>query len=344
MIRPLVFILSVFILSAWIIRERPELFYSMIMNDSVRSIFQGRSGVTTELVPGLTQDSLPILPENHSLSVLFQPVLRSYAAHLSVPTAHASIIMDAETGKILFANNERDHRQIASLTKLLTALITVEQISDLDALVVIDEEEIYAEGTRVGCPRSGYCPGVRFQVGEKVSVRDLLQAALMQSANDAAIALGKNLGGTQAGFAKIMNERAKELGMTDSHFCTPSGLEIDGEENNCYSSAHDIALVAAEALKYPEIWKIMTTKKATITSSDGLRSHDLFNTDELIGAMPNLIGTKTGFTPLAGYSLLAVANDPTGLHPVIAVVLNDPYRWESIRSMFDWSFSSFDWI
>lgn len=330
----------------WTLKERPELLYSFLMSQSVTNLFSPLEPemAPAEPTPGLSMPSIPFLPESRSLSATFQPMLRDYAARLSVPTAHASVIMDANSGKVLYDRNAEDRRQIASLTKLFTALIVVERIPDLSTLVTIDEEAIYTEGTRIGCPRSGYCPGVRFAVGEQLTVHDLLKAALMQSANDAAIALGKHVGGTQEGFAAVMNARAKELGLTDSLFCTPSGLEIDGAESRCYSSARDIALVASEALKHPILWDIMKIEKTEIVSADGKLTHEVFNTDQLIGTMPNLVGTKTGFTPLAGYSLLAVATDPSGEHPVIAVVLNDPYRWDSIRSMFDWSFESFDWI
>ncbi|MGB3072645.1 MAG: serine hydrolase [Candidatus Moraniibacteriota bacterium] len=332
-------------IALWTLKERPELVYSFLTGQTIDRLF-GTGGGEAELadpVPGLTLN-VPYLVENRSLSTTFQPMLRDYAPQLSVPTAHASVIMDAESGKVLYGRNATDQRQIASLTKLFTALIVVERIENLETPVTIDEEAVYTQGTRIGCPRSGYCPGVRFAVGEQVTVHDLLKAALMNSANDAAIALGKHIGGTQAGFAEIMNTRAKELGLTNSLFCTPSGLEIDGEENRCYSSARDVAIIASTALQHEVLWEIMKIEKASITSLDGTLVHEVFNTDQLIGSMPNLVGTKTGFTPLAGYSLLAVATDPSGEHPVIAVVLNDPYRWQSIQSMFDWSFESFDWI
>lgn len=336
----------VLMISFWTLKERPELLYAFLTSETIADFFlpSEDNPPSAEPVPGLSLPSVPFLPESRSLSATFQPIIREYAARLSVPTAHASVIVDAHSGKVLYDRNAEDRRQIASLTKLFTALIVVERISDIDTLVTIDREAIYTEGTRIGCPRSGYCPGVRFAVGEQLTVRDLLKAALMQSANDAAIALGKHIGGTQEGFVAIMNARARELGLTDSLFCTPSGLEIDGAEDRCYSSARDIATIATEALKHPVLWEIMKIEKTEITSADGTLTHEVFNTDQLIGTMPNLIGTKTGFTPRAGYSLLAVATDPTGEHPVIAVVLNDPYRWESVRSMFDWSFESFEWI
>lgn len=285
----------------------------------------------------------PVVSENRELATSFQPEFKEYAPHLSIVSAHASIIMDAESGKVLYERNADERRQIASLTKLFTATLVMERIKNLDELVMIDEEAVYSEGTRVGCPRSGFCNGVRLKPGEKLTVRDLLKAALMNSANDAAVALGKHLGKTQDGFAKMMNTRAHELGLSNSHFCTPSGLEPDGRERECYSSAADVAKIAAHALTFPELWEIMRLDKQSITDASGTYTHELFNTDQLLGQFPNLIGTKTGFTPLAGYSLLAVATDYTKNHKVVAVVLDDQSRWQSIRSMFDWSFQAFDW-
>jgi serine-type D-Ala-D-Ala carboxypeptidase (penicillin-binding protein 5/6) len=341
MIRILLTLGLLITIGLWTLKERPEYLLSFF-GSQVLEWFVPTSEPSP--FPPVETVPAPFLAESRSLTAVFKPVLRDYAPRLSIPTAHASVIMDAQSGTVLYAKNADDRRQIASLTKLFTALIVVERVSNLDEVVTIDAEAVYSEGTRVGCPRSGYCPGVRLAVGEQLTVRDLLKAALMQSANDAAIALGKHIGGSQEGFVRIMNGRAAELGLDQSHFCTPSGLEIDGEEHRCYSSARDIARVASEALKHDILWDIMQIEKIEISSIDRTLTHEIFNTDELIGEMPNLVGTKTGFTPLAGYSLLAVATDDTGRHPVIAVVLNDPYRWQSIRSMFDWSFESFDWI
>lgn len=285
----------------------------------------------------------PVVAESRELATSFQPELKEYSPRLTIVSAHASIIVDAESGKVLYERNADQERQIASLTKLFTAVLVVERVKDLEELVTIDEEAVYSEGTRIGCPRSGFCNGVRLKPGEQISVRNLLKAALMNSANDAAIALGKHIGKTQDGFAKIMNERAQELGLKHSHFCTPSGLEPDGREHECYSSASDIAKVAIHALRYGEIWEIMRYEKQFISSADGKYTHEIFNTDQLLGQFPNLLGTKTGFTPLAGYSLLAVATDYSAKHKVVAVVLDDQSRWQSIQSMFDWSFQAFDW-
>lgn len=313
-------------------------------SESIMSFFSGENSRFVKVPSASDQaEVLPFVYENRALTAGFRPELKPYAPGISIVTAHASIILDADSGKVLYENSADERRQIASLTKLFTATLVIEKVKNLDEWVTIDEEAVYAEGTRVGCPRSGFCNGVRLKIGEQVSVRDLLKAALMNSANDAAIALGKHIGGTQEGFAKIMNARVKELGLHNTHFCTPSGLEPDGREQECYSSARDVALITAHALQYDILWDMMRLEKTFITSRDGQQSHEIFNTDELLGQFPYLLGTKTGFTPLAGYSLLAVATDQSQNHRVIAVLLDDPYRWQSIRSMFDWSFHAVDW-
>jgi D-alanyl-D-alanine carboxypeptidase len=295
------------------------------------------------IAPAEEPMEMPVAVEERRLTSTFLPIHKESAPNLNLTTPHAAVILDADSREVLFKSAADARRQVASLTKILTALIVVERVADLEEAVTIDQEAVYTEGTRVGCPRTGYCDDVRLKVGERVSVRDLLKAALMNSANDAAIALGKHLGTTQAGFATIMNERVRALGLKDSNFCTPSGLEPDGREKECYSTAYDMAVITTEALKHDILWEYMRQEKDIIHSTDGTVAHELFNTSELLGVQPNLIGTKTGFTPLAGRSLLAVAADPSNEHRVVAVVLDDPYRWQTVRSMFDWSFEAFEW-
>lgn len=342
------FLIVIIVLGLYLFLEKDSATVQSLIA-SVSSVWENKDGrfddqsIGNQAVLGVEQIVEPVVAESRELATSFQPELKEYSPRLNIVSAHASIIMDAESGKVLYARNADEQRQIASLTKLFTAAIVMERVKDLDELVTIDEEAIYSEGTRVGCPRSGFCNGVRLKPGEQLTVRDLLKAALMNSANDAAIALGKHLGKSQDGFAHIMNERARELGLNHSHFCTPSGLEPDGREHECYSSAADVAKIAAHALSYPELWEIMRLEKQFIISADGKYEPEIFNTDQLLGQLPNLIGTKTGFTPLAGYSLLAVATDSTEHHKIVAVVLDDQSRWQSIRSMFDWSFQAFDW-
>jgi D-alanyl-D-alanine carboxypeptidase (penicillin-binding protein 5/6) len=274
----------------------------------------------------------------------YQVVRDEKMSDLVIPTAHAFVVVDADTGKILAGNHETDRRQIASLTKMMTAILVMEKIPNLDEPINIEEEEVYIEGTKIGCPRSGYCISPRLKVGEKVSARNLLQAMLMNSANDAAVALGKHISGSQDAFADLMNQKAAQMGITDTHFCTPSGLEPDGRESECYSSASDIARISAYSMRFDTIWKMFGyPNNSEITSCDGQVAHTLINSDILLNDIPNCMGGKTGFTPAAGYSLLMGVSDPTHLHRIIVVVLDDPYRWQDIRTAISWTFQAYSW-
>jgi serine-type D-Ala-D-Ala carboxypeptidase (penicillin-binding protein 5/6) len=265
-------------------------------------------------------------------------------ADLAIPNAHAFVVVDADSGKILAGSHETDQRQIASLTKMMTAILVMEKIKDLDEPIEISEEEVYIEGTKIGCPRSGYCISPRLKIGEQVSARDLLQAMLINSANDAAVALGKKISGSQDYFADLMNQKAGLMGLTDTHFCTPSGLEPDGRESECYSSASDIARIAAYSMRYDTIWKMFGyPNNCEIKSCDGQISHTLLNTDIALNDIPNVMGAKTGFTPAAGYSLLLGVSDSTHLHRIVIVILDDPYRWQDIRTAIDWTFKAYSW-
>jgi len=274
----------------------------------------------------------------------YQPARDEKMMDLVIPTAHAFAVVDADTGKILAGNHETDRRQIASLTKMMTAILAVEKIPNLDEPVTIGDEEVYIEGTKIGCPRSGYCVSPRLKIGEQVSAKSLLQAMLINSANDAAIALGKHIAGSQDAFTDLMNQKAKQMGLINTHFCTPSGLEPDGRESECYSSAADIARIAAYSMRFDTIWKLFGyPNNCKITSCDGQISHTLINTDIALNNISNVMGAKTGFTPAAGYSLLLGVSDPTHLHRIVIVLLDDPYRWQDIRAAIDWTFQAYSW-
>jgi D-alanyl-D-alanine carboxypeptidase len=254
--------------------------------------------------------------------------------------AGSSVVIDVDSGTILHYDNGRAKTPIASLTKMMTAVVVMEKTKNLDEPVSVDEEALLADGTKVGCPRSGYCVGERLHEGEKVTVKDLLMAALLNSANDAAVALGKHVAGSQKDFANLMNEKARELNLGDSKFCNPSGLD----EDDCYSSAYDIARVTAYSMKYDLIWKIMKMPEVEIGSCDGKFSHRLKNTDLLLGQIPNCLGGKTGFTYNAGKSLMTAAADPeTGRHKIVAVILNDNNRWQDMIDLINWTFENYEW-
>lgn len=274
----------------------------------------------------------------------YQPIMKADARDLVLPDAHASLILDVESGTILHYENGKQKRQIASLTKMMTAVLVMEKVKDLDEEVVISAGTINTIGTVVGCPNTGVCISQRLVAGEKISVRSLLRAMLMNSTNDAARALAEHVGGSEKEFVVMMNAKAKEMGLNDTNFCTASGLEPDGREQECYSTAYDIARIAAYALNFPEIWETFKfPSNLEIDSIDGKYTHTILNTNRLIGEMPGILGGKTGFTPLAGHSLLMAVEDESGVHKIIAVLLDDPYRWQDIKLMTSWAFNSYDW-
>lgn len=257
--------------------------------------------------------------------------------------AGSSVAIDVDSGTILHYENGRKRTQVASLTKVMTAMIVVENIKNIDEEVTVAKEALNVPGTVVGCPTSVFCNGNRMYKGEKVRASDLLKATLLNSANDAAHALGIHIAGSTEKFVGMMNEKARELGLQDTNFCTPSGLEIDGREQECYSSAYDLARIAGASLAYQEIWDTMKMREGIFYSVDGKYSHNLKNTDILLDTIPNCLGGKTGFTPMAGKSLMMATTDSTGKHKVIAVILNDENRWDDMTRLVNWVYGSYEW-
>jgi D-alanyl-D-alanine carboxypeptidase (penicillin-binding protein 5/6) len=312
-----------------------------ILSDSGKEI---PAGVEQAPDGGQVQGTEKVKEEKIFEKIYPAPLRLDTAEDLALPNAHSSIILDVESGTILHYNNGKERRPIASLTKLMTAILVLEKVENLDEEVTVDADAVYIDGTRIGCPRSGYCPTQRLKVGEKITVISLLKAMLMNSANDAALALAKHVGGNEEKFVDDMNRKAKELELMDTHFCTASGLDIDGRENECYSSAYDVARIASYSMKYDLIWEILRMpSKITVTSADGTCSHEIINTDLVLNQVSNCLGGKTGFTPAAGHSLLLAVSDDEKKHKIVAVVLDDPYRWQDIKKMVDWSFESYEW-
>lgn len=277
---------------------------------------------------------------------IYQPIADADAESLNVQDAHAAIVLDVDSGTILWEKNSTEKRSIASMTKLVTAMVVVDRIRDLDEIVTIPSGVIPIEGTSVGCPTSVICNSEQFYVGEKVRVRDLLKSALIFSANDAATILGLHVAGSEEAFADLMNARMKEIGAGNTHFCRPSGLEFDADVESCYSSAYDIARVMAHLKqyeKYDVLWEMMRTKETTFHDVDGTVEHELKNTNRLIGDLPYLVGAKTGFTPRAGYCLGLASSDATRKHTVISVVLDDYHRFDDVKMMNEWAFHNFTW-
>ncbi len=261
-----------------------------------------------------------------------------------IKDAHAVAVIDVRSGTLLYDKNAHQRRAIASLTKLYTAYIVRTSGVAMDAPVTVGEEIRGVIGSRVGCKSSTICDGQRLHVGEVVRVRDLLTAMLVASANDAAVVLAHYIAGSESAFVALMNARAQALGLHDSHFCSPNGLEKDGEE--CYSSAADIGRIAALAVHDGFIWDQLNTKARTITSVDGAVSHHLEATNHFAQTndIDGILGAKTGFTPRAGKSLLAVVQNPTMPDvKIVGVLLDDPNRWQDMKALIEWTWERYIW-
>ena len=232
-------------------------------------------------------------------------------------SAKKAILMDAQTGRILMEKNADVRSLIASTTKIMTALVVCEQCNVLDR-VKIPKEAVGIEGS-----------SMYLKEGEILTVQDLLYGLMLHSGNDAAVALAIYCGGTVEEFTERMNDKARLLGMTGTHYANPNGL--DHPEH--YSTARDLAVLAAYAMENPIFSKIVSTKTVTI----GPRS--LKNHNKLLWMCSGADGVKTGFTKAAGRILVSSAQRQG--RRLIAVTIHDPNDWEDHIAMLESGFSGY---
>ena len=205
--------------------------------------------------------------------------------------SESGIIMEASTGKILFDKNMDEQKSPASMTKIMTMLLTVEAI-ERGKISLEDEVNISANASKMGGSQ------VYLEENSTATVEMLLKSIAIGSANDASVAVAEKIGGTESNFVNMMNKRAKELGAVNTTFKNPHGLDEEGH----LTTAHDLALIARELIKHEEILKLTSTYETTITHKNG-KSLWLVNTNKLIKFYNGLDGLKTGFTDNAGYCL-----------------------------------------
>ena len=205
--------------------------------------------------------------------------------------SESGIIMEASTGKILFDKNMDEQKSPASMTKIMTMLLTVEAIES-GKISLEDEVNISTNASKMGGSQ------VYLEENSTATVEMLLKSIAIGSANDASVAVAEKIGGTESNFVNMMNKRAKELGAVNTTFKNPHGLDEEGH----LTTAHDLALIARELIKHEEILKLTSTYETTITHKNG-KSLWLVNTNKLIKFYNGLDGLKTGFTDNAGYCL-----------------------------------------
>ncbi|HIE09240.1 MAG TPA: D-alanyl-D-alanine carboxypeptidase, partial [Armatimonadetes bacterium] len=237
--------------------------------------------------------------------------------------AEAAVLVEHRTGAVLFAKNPTKKMYPASLTKLLTALVVVRSVRDLSEPVTVSER-----AARTPASTASLRPG------ERLTVKGLLLAALVRSANDACVALAEHVAGSVRRFASLMNYEARSLGCGRSHFVNPHGLH----DPHHYSCAIDLAKIARAAMSEPVIRGIVGRKFVTIESVGGPR-RVYKNRNKLLWRYPGADGVKTGYTREAGRCLIGSAR--RGRMRLIAVVLKSPDPYADCESLLDWGFYNF---
>jgi D-alanyl-D-alanine carboxypeptidase (penicillin-binding protein 5/6) len=236
--------------------------------------------------------------------------------------APSYVLMDVATGRVLASHNMHERRFPASTTKTMTALLAIEK-GDLGEVVTISPNP----------PKVGES-SVYLQAGERMTLNDLVEAAMIRSANDACVAIAEAVGGSEKKFVAMMNARAKQLGAKDTHFMNPHGLH----DPNHYTTAYDLALIAREAMKHPIFNDIIRTRETLISGpakQGGVRK--IFNRNKLLFRWDEADGVKTGTTRQAGGCLVASATrvDPVTKRPwrLLAVVLHSKGKWSDAANL-----------
>ena len=232
-------------------------------------------------------------------------------------SATSAILMDAESGRVLYEQNADRQMLIASTTKIMTALVALRE-GNLSDLVKVSREAACTEGS-----------SMYLKEGEQLTLETLLYGLMLCSGNDAAVAIAEHIGGSQAGFAQMMNETARELGMEHTSFANPNGL--DAEDH--YSTARDMAVLACAAMEHETLARIVSTRSISI----GGRT--MTNHNKLLGYMPGCIGLKTGYTKAAGRTLVSCA-ERNGQR-LVAVTLQDGNDWADHQMLYEYGFSTY---
>ena len=232
-------------------------------------------------------------------------------------SARNAYVLDAVSGRVLLEKNPDEQSLIASTTKIMTALLALER-GDLSSTVTVPKEAVGVEGS-----------SLYLEEGDELTLSDLLYSVLLRSANDASVAVAIAVSGDAESFTVLMNERASELGLTDTHFDNPHGLDSETH----YTTARDLALLSAKALENESFKAISSTYNYSFTKSSG-EEISLVNHNKLLKMLDGTVGLKTGFTKKSG-RCLASAIEKDGV-TLVAVTLNAPDDWRDHKTLYEY--------
>ncbi len=274
----------------------------------------------------LADDNNEILDDNSTINSQIVETLETSSTKTNLPdiNSRAAIVIDRDTNTILYGKNENEHRKKASTTKIMTCLLVIENCN-LSETIEVSKKSAGTGGSRLG-----------LKTGDKITINDLLYGLMLCSGNDTAVALAEHIGGSIEGFAEIMNNRAKELGLENTHFVTPHGLDADEH----YTTAYELAKLTNFALNNEIFAKIVGTNTYTVTINGYPKT--ISNTNELLGNLNGVYGVKTGFTNGANRCLVTACKRNN--LDIICVVLGTDtkkFRTQDSIKLIEYSFKNF---
>ncbi|MDE5052046.1 D-alanyl-D-alanine carboxypeptidase [Niallia taxi] len=259
------------------------------------------------------------------IAVLLLLALPQNASAKIYVSANSAILMEQESGRVIYEKDAHTQRRIASITKIMTAILAIES-GKMNDMVTISENAVRTEGS-----------SIYLKAGDKIPLEDLVYGLMLRSGNDAATAIAEYVGGSLDGFVYLMKQKAEEIGMKDTNFENPHGLD---DHENHYSTAYDMALLTRYAMENDMYKKIAGTEKYRSEDPDGDWDRVWKNKNKLLtGLYEYTTGGKTGFTKLAKRTLVSTA-EKDGVE-LIAVTLNDPDDWDDHINMYESAFKNY---
>lgn len=244
--------------------------------------------------------------------------------------AKSALLLDATSNRVLYEKDGFNELPMASTTKIMTCILALEN-GNLEDIVTFSQKAASMPDVQLNA-----------RAGESFALKDLLYSLMLESHNDTAVAIAEHIGGSVEGFASMMNEKAKELGLEHTHFVTPNGLDADAH----YTTAYDLAILASYAIKNEDFIEIINTPAWTFKTKDQKRSYSVSNKDKFLYMMDGAFGVKTGFTSKAGYCFVGALRN--GQRTYISVVLasgwppHKNYKWKDTQALMQYGLKYFD--